>query len=359
MDPVLLQITAGKVARLVAWIRRVLGWLTFGYLAILMVVLFALEWWGERNWVLSILLFAQPQILLLPLLLLTPVSLLFRWRLVGWHLAAVLLLFFGYMTFRWTPRPRPSATAITAVTFNAGESSLTQFVEFIDRESPDLILMQDTASRGAAVAKRLPGASFARVGQFGFISQFPLDKPAFVESVKSHGDPVAARCEAVIAGRKTALYSVHLPTPRRELSRFLGGRRVLGDLVGRPHREPGFGNYREWLDARMELARGLARVFAEEPLPMIIGGDFNTPDHGYIYHQFAGQMTDAFARAGRGWGLTFPGSTRNPVSFFGPWLRLDYFFVGRGWEVIECRPEPGRKSQHKAVLARFEPRPIL
>ena len=39
-------------------------------------------------------------------------------------------------------------------------------------------------------------------------------------------------------------------------------------------------------------------------------------------------MTDAFTRAGRGWGLTFPGVTRNPLTVFGPWLRLDYFFVG-------------------------------
>ena len=69
---------------------------------------------------------------------------------------------------------------------------------------------------------------------------------------------------------------MHLPTPRNELSRFLGGRRILGDLVGRPHREAAFGNYREWLADRMELARGLARVFAEEPLPMIVGGDFGT-----------------------------------------------------------------------------------
>jgi endonuclease/exonuclease/phosphatase (EEP) superfamily protein YafD len=325
---------------------------------VLVLTLAALEWWGERNWLLGVLLYAPPQMLLLPLLALTPASLLFRWRLVGWHLAAVALLLFGFMTFRWSRIPPVGAAAITAVTFNAGESNRPQFLEFLGREKPDLVLLQDVGGRSAVMAAQLPGTFSASLGQFCFISKFPLGKPAFVEAVKANGQPVAARCEAVINGRPTALYSVHLPTPRRELSRFLGGRRILGDLVGRPHREPGFGNYRDWLAARIELARALARVFAEEPLPLIIGGDFNTPDHGYIYRLFAGQMTDAFTHAGRGWGLTFPGSTHNPLSFYGPWLRLDYFFVGHGWKAVECRPEPGRKSQHKAVLARFEPQPM-
>jgi endonuclease/exonuclease/phosphatase (EEP) superfamily protein YafD len=119
-----------------------------------------------------------------------------------------------------------------------------------------------------------------------------------------------------------------------------------------------YGNYREYVQDRMRLAQELAKVLADEKLPMIVGGDFNTPDHGYIYHLFAGEMSDAFAHAGRGWGLSFPGTTHNPIALFGPWLRIDYLFAGHGWHATECRPEPGQKSQHKAVFARFEPQPL-
>jgi len=354
-DRVLVQITAQNLVHLLAWTRRVLSWLTLGYVASLAIALLMLERWGERNWVAGVFLYAPPQIVLVPLFFLTPVCMLLRRRLLWWHAGAFLFVLFGFMNFRWSWRTRPSADAITAVTFNAGESNRWQFQDFIDWEKPDIVFLQDTGGRGPAIAARLPGTSMVNLGQFCFISRYPMTKTSLVQSVTSHGQPVAARCEVTIAGRPTALYSVHLPTPRSELSRFLGGRRILGDLVGRPHREAGFGDYREWLADRMELARGLARVFAEEPLPMIVGGDFNTPDHGYIYHLFAGEMTDAFAHAGRGWGFTFPGSTHNPLSFYGPWLRIDYFFAGRGWKVVECRPEPGQKSQHKSVLARFEP----
>jgi len=354
-DPVILTITKGTVKSVLLWIRRILGWATFSYVGLLIVILIALEWWGERSWLFSVFLYAPPQLLLSPLIALTPLCLLFRWRLVLWHLAAVAVLFFGYMTFRWTLRPSPNPSAITVVTFNAGESNRAQFHDFIAQEKPDIIFLQDARSRGLELAAKHPEKFAAHLGRFSFISRFPLQKMTYVEGAKWQGEPIAARCETTVAGRTVALYSVHLPTPRQQLSRFLGGRRILGDLVGRKSREPGFGAYREWLAARIELARNLAGVFAQEPLPVIVGGDFNTPDHGYIYRLFSSQMTDAFAHAGRGWGLTFPGSTRNPVTLFGPWLRLDYFFVGRGWKVIECRPEPGGKSQHKAVLARIEP----
>jgi endonuclease/exonuclease/phosphatase (EEP) superfamily protein YafD len=340
---------------LVAWIRRKLRWLTLAYVAVLVVTLLALDWWGERNWLLSIFLYAPAQLLLAPLLVLSPLCAIFRPRMLLWHAAAAAVLLFGYMTFRWSTFPQPSASTVTAVTFNFGDSNRSQFHQFLEKERPDIIVLQDARGQGASLAQRIPGMQVSELGRMVLLSRFPIQKGALIEGAKVGDVPIAARWEVLIGERVVAIYSVHLPTPRRELSRFLGKRRFLDGLIGHGDRQVAFGEYREWINARIELARKLARVFAEEQRPMIVGGDFNTPDHGYIYHLFARQMTDAFAAAGRGWGLTFPGSTRNPVSFHGPWLRIDYFFAGRGWKVSECRPEPGFRSQHKAVLARFEP----
>lgn len=357
-DPVLFQITAGNLALGLAWLRRALGWLTAGYVGGLLLLLLGLEWWGERSWIFSLLLYAPIQTCLLPLALLTPVCLLFRWRLVLWHGVAIVALFFGYMTFRWSSVPAPTGAELKAVTFNFGESNRIQFMSFLEAEKPDVILLQDARNRGADLAAKIPGMYASDLGQFAFLSKFPIQKATLVDSAQTDGQSVAARYEIEFQGRTVAIYSVHLPTPRQQLSRFLGGRRILGDLVGHGHRESGYGNYRDWIHERIRLGQALARVFAQEQSPMLVGGDFNTPDHGYIYHLFAHEMGDAFARAGRGWGLTFPGSTHNPIAFYGPWLRIDYFFVGRGWKVTECRPEPGGKSQHKAVFARFLPQPM-
>ena len=357
-EQILLQITSSSLRRAVDWVRRVLGWVSIAYVVCLLALLLGLEWWGERNWVFSVLLYAPIQVCLLPLAVLTPVCLLFRWRMVILHFAVALILIFGYMTFRWKSVPPVSGSELRAVTFNCGESNHAQFMAFLEAEKPDLVLMQDARNGGADLMKKIPGMYASDLGQFSFLSKFPIQSAAFVQSAQAEGQPVAVRYEIEFQGRAVAIYNVHLPTPREQLSRFMGGRRILGDLVGRHHRGLGYGSYREWIHARILTAQALAKVFAEEKSPMIVGGDFNTPDHGYIYHQFAGTMVDAFPHAGRGWGLTFPGSTHNPISFFGPWLRIDYFFTGRGWQVTECHPEPGRKSQHKAVFARFLPQPM-
>ncbi len=357
-DAVLFQVTEKTLQRLLGWIRRGLTWATVGYVVGLCLLLLSLEWWGERFWLFSVVLYAPIQTCLLPLLVLTPACLLFRRKLVWGHLFAAIVLIFGYMTFRWHFVPPIRGSEVKAITFNYGESNRAQFMSFLEAEKPDLLLLQDARGRGADFVTKIPGMYASDLDQFAFLSKFPIEKAAIVSEVEAEGQPVAARYEVEIGGRVIAIYSVHLPTPRSQLSRFLGGRRILGDLVGHGKRAPAYGNYREWVQARIQLAQALAKVLAEEKLPMIVGGDFNTPDHGYIYHLFAGEMTDAFPHAGRGWGLSFPGSTHNPISFFGPWLRIDYFFAGHGWHVTECRPEPGQKSQHKAVMARFEPQPL-
>jgi endonuclease/exonuclease/phosphatase family metal-dependent hydrolase len=354
-DPVLFQITAGTIGLALGWVRRTLAWATYSYTAALIVFLTAVGRWGERLSIFSLYLYAPAQVVLVPMLLLSPLCLIFKPRLLGWHLVCVFTLVFGYMNFTWSRARTTGPDALTAVTFNAGESSRPQFMAFIDAEKPDIILLQDARNRGPEYAAKFPGSHVVGIGEFVFISKFPIRNSALLAEPSWAGHPVGARFEIVVKDRPLVVYSIHLPTPRQELSRFIGGRRILGDLVGRSHRESGFGNYNEWLEQRVRLAKSLAKIFQDETQPFIVGGDFNTPDHGYIYHLFAGEMTDAFKKSGRGWGLTFPGTTHNPIAFFGPWLRLDYFFAGRGWRPIECRPEPGRKSQHKAVLARFEP----
>jgi endonuclease/exonuclease/phosphatase (EEP) superfamily protein YafD len=357
-DRVVIKITAQTLRQWLQIARRSLGWLTLAYVGGLFVIVIALEWGGEKLWLLSLLLFAPPQVMLLPLLILTPLCMVFRPRLCLWHLGIVLILAFGYMNFRWSGTPVRTERTLTAVTFNAGQSSHSQFTQFIEHEKPDVVLMQDAGTTLAnSLQKKLPGYHVARYGEYSLLSRFPIQKAALLPAPLGEGRPVGARFEVLVHAQPVAFYGVHMPTPRRVLSHFMGGRRILGEIAGVSRRDPLYGSYGEWLDQRIQLARDLRQVFADEKLPFIVGGDFNMADHGHIYHLFAGEMTDAFKASGRGWGMTFPGSTRNPVAGFGPWLRLDYFFAGRGWRAVECRPEPGRKSQHKAVLARFEPLP--
>ncbi|MEQ1859858.1 MAG: endonuclease/exonuclease/phosphatase family protein [Chthoniobacteraceae bacterium] len=259
------------------------------------------------------------------------------------------------MSFRWTPRYAPGRSHVSLVTHNAGQGSRGQFYDFVAAENPDIIALQDARGRAAELGRKYPTHRVITRGEFCLASRFPVLHSDSVEQAKWFNRPVAARFELLCHDRPLIIYTVHLPTPRRELSRFLSGRAIVDVFADEDAARRSL-SYDAWTRARLKLANDLAGVFARESLPFIVCGDFNTPDHGVIYHTIARGLTDAHLSAGRGWGFTFPGSTRNPLTLGGPWLRLDYAFAGRGWTPVYCAPEPGRRSQHCAVVARFAPK---
>ncbi|MBA2594298.1 MAG: endonuclease/exonuclease/phosphatase family protein [Gammaproteobacteria bacterium] len=85
------------------------------------------------------------------------------------------------------------------------------------------------------------------------------------------------------------------------------------------------------MEARIQLAQKLMERLRSEKHPFLVVGDFNAPSPGYIRRIFSAELTDAAAAKGRGYGLTFPGATLNPLSLFGPWLRIDYIFASKNW----------------------------
>jgi endonuclease/exonuclease/phosphatase (EEP) superfamily protein YafD len=338
----------------VSRLRAVVGWLTWFYFGALLLVLALLAGWGERHWLISLLLFAPPQALLLPLAVLGPACLFLRPRLLPVPIAAVVILYFGYMDFSWTRRPAPTGETLKVITYNAGQGDRGEFARFLAAEDPEIVVVQDARGRGTFLGKNYPGYYVSPRGEFALLSRSKIVRADLPPKPHWRGRPVMARFEVLRAGRPLVIYNVHLPTPRAQLNRFLS-RRVLTDLFGDDEQAGGFATYREWLEARIQLARDVAAVFAAEKLPFLACGDFNTPDRGYIDRLQRAGLRDAHTEAGRGWGRTFPGANSNPIPQLGPWLRLDRCFAGRDWRPVWCRPDPGPRGQHRAVVAYFVP----
>lgn len=333
--------------------RAALGWFNVAYLFLLVILLAALEWWGERSWIVSALLYVPPQVWLLPLAVLVPAGLFLRPRLCVYHIVCILFVGCVFMRVRWHSRPVHNPEMLTLVTNNFGQNNHQSLDPLIGKENPDIVVLQDAP--GASVwARKFPERFVSAKGEFLTISKYPIKSAAFVPSVNWRGKPVAVRLEISFNGHPLVVYSVHLPTPRPDFAK-LRGTGLLREFIGRNRRGSDGRSFSESMAARVEMAKQLRDVIAEERLPFIVAGDFNMPDRGYIYHLFASQFTDAFAKSGRGWGLTFPGSTHNPLTGFGPWMRLDQIFAGRGWEPVYCEAEPGRRSQHRAMIAIFRP----
>ena len=49
--------------------------------------------------------------------------------------------------------------------------------------------------------------------------------------------------------------------------------------------------------------------------------------------------------------MTFPGTTRNPFTGFGPWLRIDYVWADEAFVIAGFDTEEDRAAQHRAVAA--------
>ena len=335
--------------------RRILVIAAFSYAALLGLSLALLEWRAEDHWLLTVLLFAPPQFFLLPLGVLAAPSLLLRqWQLCALEIGCALLIILGYMHWRSRSAPASTPSTLTLVTHNIGQGNRQQFIDFVASQNPDVLLLQDARNRGPEFERRFPNYNVVARGEFLCVSRSLIQKSYLLLAPNWHGRPVMARYEIVFHGRPLALYDIHLPTPRDQLSRFLGARRALA-MFGNEELPGHRGTLHEWNAARADLYRQSAAVLAQERMPFIVAGDFNMPDHGLLYHHFAHSLVDSFAQTGSGFGFTFPGGMKSAAALLGPWLRIDYVFAGSGWTPLYCQPEPGVLSQHRAVVARLDP----
>ena len=342
-------------------VARVLPGLTFVYVGSLIVVLGLMEWYGEKEWLISTLLFLPPTLWALPAIVLWPLCLLLRRRLCWLHGAAIFLVLFGFMHFRISaPRPRGPDT-LTVLSANVAQRKLGGFWNYVREEDPDIVVMAEAAS-----AKGLPSEYRQRFiasrDQFTIVSKFPVKSaglvPGMVPPLYYDHQCAAVWFEIDYHGQSIMVYAVHMPTPRP----FLYSLRGSGFISSAEHADGVFsaqtrGGYMAYWNIRFDLAQTLLTELDKEKRPCLLAGDFNMPDHGYLYHEIAGRLTDAFAAKGTGYGLTFPGATLNPLSLFGPWLRIDYQFADAHWQVDFCHVEPRKLAKHLAVVGGFELKP--
>lgn len=346
-------------------IGRISAVLVYGSCAMLIGLLLLFRWTGEANLFFAFLLYLPRHLWLLPVGFLLPLALVFRRRLLVPLAASILVFLISGMdwrpapnAFNRTPPERPSRS-VRVLTYNRGQHMNQSLQPFKDRVQPDIIAFQEAGNRANRYLQAEGYEAFhhgADVGEFTLLSRFPIRNSAPVEIVLgSQTSAPAARFEIDFEGTPLALYSVHVISPRDTLSYYRRGAFLYGILgwPGTPWNEKRRANQQFW-DARIAEARELLRKIDAETLPVIVVGDFNAPAGGLIHGVFSNGLQDAHREAGSGFGYTFPGVTRNPLSLGGPWMRIDYLFGDRDhWEVEWCLTEPERPSQHRAVAAQF------
>jgi endonuclease/exonuclease/phosphatase (EEP) superfamily protein YafD len=311
---------------------------------------------GERHWLTSLVLFAPVALCWMPLLVVYPLGLLFCRSACVLQIGFVAVVHLWFTPFHWSRSTEAEGDSLTVISNNAGQRRIATLFPLVDSAKPDLVALQEVApAAGLALAMRDERLHRAQQGEFALLSRFPIVDSGLVEDLTFEERTVAAWFTVEIGGQQVVVYNIRLPSPRRDFHR-LRGRGFLAELprLGGIYSASVWSAYRASLAERVELAEQLALRLAAESRPFIAVGDLNAPSQGYVRRLFCLQAVDAFAATGRGFGLTFPGRTRNPLAFFGPWQRLDYIFTGTGFRPLECRVEPRQRAQHRAVVARLE-----
>jgi endonuclease/exonuclease/phosphatase (EEP) superfamily protein YafD len=350
------------VRRILAAIRRFLTFSTVLFVVYLAVVAWGLMAVGEHNVTTGFLLYVPRTVFLLPAPVLLLITIPFHWKM-----AAIQLLFsagFAWLIMGWQIAPRASdaagavGTTVTLLTYNRGENMNQSLQPFKNLAKPDVIVLQEAGGRaagfrGARGYEEFPYADGA--GEFTIVSRFPIVSSNLIKVSAARGlTPVAARFELDVNNQRIAVYSVHIRSPRDELRSLSRGAFLYG-VLGAPGTP--FNEKRKllqaWWDDRLGQLDQLLSVLQDDPLPVLVGGDFNAPAGGIMHRRISAQLTDAHLVAGQGLGYTFPGSTRNLLSLGGPWMRIDYLLCREEWRPLTCITEEKRPSQHRAVAATF------
>jgi endonuclease/exonuclease/phosphatase (EEP) superfamily protein YafD len=331
---------------MVAYTAALLGWMIW------------LEYAGDGWWCTWIFLYVPGVLFLLPLGVLVPLALLLDWRAIWPAVGCTLCVFLFYEDFelQFSRSPREGHTTLRVLSNNIGQHGEHPLTPYLEAQDPDLILLQEATSRGPAYVKQYgaKGLNTVHNGEFVCSSKYPITSSELLTDIRCLGHPVATRYTLDVEGRQIIVYNVHIASPRRLLGKLRGRGAIaqlgydLGLSMGRDY------GAAETVAKRLEAARALAERIGQETEPVVVAGDFNIPARGRGYHLFADELSDAFEERGRGYGFTFPGRTRNPLSLFGPWLRLDMVFASNDWRVLESKVEPRRPSQHRAVVAELE-----
>lgn len=325
------------------------------YLLAIVLLVLGMEFLGERAWPLAVGLYLPQTLFLLPLAILIPAALLAEAPGWTWILFAITVIIFVWHLspgIGW--KHSPSSQVMRVMTNNYAQNHGLSLASWIGAEDPDILALEDASGQGPVFQREYPERYVMAADQFILMSKTPIRNAALLPVTFWRDRPTAAVFDVDFHGQEVAVYTVHMPSPRSDFAK-LGGLGLLREILGRNRRRSDGWSFQEAMTNRVSLARSMAQFISVEKRPYIVMGDFNMPSNGYVHRIFASRFTDAFAQTGWGFGYTFPGDANNPLSFFQPWLRIDYVFAGRGWQVDSCKVEPRRRSKHRPVSAILSP----
>lgn len=354
--------TSASTSRPARWQRTVAILIGAGYPICLLVAWLVLRFSGERWWLPLVGLYAPPVGFLFP----APIVLLVTWRWGGWRwlalqLAAVALALFGLLGLELglsrNDRAAQDPRAIRLVSYNIdlGHFGIPAIADQVLRLQPNLVLLQETHDGLEDELRRaFSGWHVDQRDQFFIASRFPIVDVRQPAPLHYHAGEGGGHKDGDGGARFMAytldtplgpvdVFNVHTTSPREGLEDMRGNGFLYElsqgrVLFGRGADTLTFNGYR-----RRRQVEGVAAAARASSHPVIVAGDFNLPALSRIVPDNLGDLDDAFAKVGRGFGYTYPTKL--------PFLRIDRIFTGHGLRAVTFQIGDQRASDHLCVSA--------
>jgi endonuclease/exonuclease/phosphatase (EEP) superfamily protein YafD len=339
-------------------LRQVVEGASWAYSASVVAATLLLWRIGESWWVTAVGLYVPRFVLAVPLPFLALALLRTGSRLLL-GVQAVTLLFVLFPTMGLsipapgspTVRADAAAPKVRVLSYNidstlGGVAGLTAEV---DAYAPDVVAMQEIGESPAPLARAMR-ARYPTVlvsGQFLTATRYPVVSQADRQTVAFEGHPHHAQfVEATMTTPvgDIAFYNVHPGSPRDAINRLRGRglRREIfsGHIFSGDAAAPILAN----AALRGLEVESFANAASRESVPAVIAGDTNLPGLSPIVRRYLSRFQDGFAKAGWGFGYTFPADAW-------PWMRIDRVFASSDLRFSAFRVGTSRASDHLCVVA--------
>lgn len=326
--------------------RRILFFVSWGYLFSVVVLLLFIFFAGDRWWPATLILFGPRWFAALPLLVLIPLAVFKNIRLLFPLLAAAAIVFGPFMglclpAYNSCPMSGPVFRVLTC-NIQGGLYTTQKLSSLIRNSRADIVALQECPRNPAFDIP--PGWQSVREGGLMILSRYPLKSGIIEQSIHPpHKWPRTSLLHSVVKAPGGDLHfcTVHLPSPRYGLQAILD-RKTLMSLSRRSLLE-------SETSRRFSTARDVSSALAALVGPVIVAGDFNMPVDSTIYRETWSSYTNAFSTAGSGYGWTVRGGPRG----FDFGVRIDHVLVGAGFDVLHCETGPDIGSDHLPLIANF------
>ncbi len=350
-------------------------WIAFLVFDALILCLFAAgylaRWVDPRSfWWPQLFAIALPHFSIL-ILVATPVyGLTKRWIMFGLHGFFILLIAFRFISFSGLNSELPAENeALRVASYNLGHFEIfsqaeqaKKLGEVLGLLYPDILGLQEFMVRYRGRELRIRNLPYVanKLDSLGYqtVASAVHEVPTTFKPVWSRRDKLiqSEKNRVVIGeegyeassltrmqfnwlGRDAVYYNVHLRT--------FGSKKPWLEESMSPL-SPQFwffylSQYKEAFRYRAWQAEQIGELIARETMPVILGGDFNSTPHNWVYAHLSSGLRDVHAMAGNMW------QTSYHVNF--PLAKIDHMLISSEWEVYGAVIPPLDYSDHLPLVA--------